>query len=70
MLHFEYTPSTPAIKRAPAVIDHTPTLVCLACGDTMRSVRTIPKCGVLPELLVFVCPSCKEVETKEEKRVV
>jgi hypothetical protein len=45
---------------------NTPTLVCLSCGDTMKC-HTIPKLGKLPELLVFVCPSCKEVEVKEDK---
>jgi hypothetical protein len=69
MPHFKYTPSTPAIKRAPAVTDDTPTLVCLSCGDTMKPVRTILKLGVNPELLVFVCPSCNAVETREDKRV-
>jgi hypothetical protein len=31
----------------------------------MELVRTIPKLGVLPELLVFHCPSCKEVDTMD-----
>jgi hypothetical protein len=31
----------------------------------MDLVRTIPKLGVLPELIVFHCPSCKGVDTKE-----
>jgi hypothetical protein len=31
----------------------------------MELVRTIPRLGVLPELLVFHCPSCKEVDAKE-----
>ena len=70
MPHSEFTSSTPVVERSPATIDNTPTLVCLSCGDTMKRVRTIQKFGVLPKLLVFVCPSCKEVETKEEKRVV
>jgi hypothetical protein len=28
--------------------------------------RTIPKLGGLPELLVFVCERCREVETIEQ----
>ena len=61
-----YTPSTPAIERSPSIVpDNTPTLACLSCGDAMELVRTIPKLGVLPELHVFHCPSCKEVETME-----
>ena len=31
----------------------------------MKLARTVPKFGALPELLVFQCPSCNEVETKE-----
>ncbi len=59
-----YTPATPAIERSPPVPDNTLTLVCLSCGDAMDLVRTIPKLGVLPELIVFHCPSCKGVDTK------
>ncbi len=43
----------------------SPTLACPNCGDFMRLARTVPKLGALPELLVFRCPSCNEVETKE-----
>lgn len=44
-----------------------PTLaaICPRCGEPMKLARTVPKLGVLPELLVFRCPSCNEVETKE-----
>jgi hypothetical protein len=34
----------------------------------MKLDHTIPKLGALPELLVFVCPSCNAVETKEGDR--
>jgi hypothetical protein len=64
-----YTPSTPAIDRSPPVPDRTPTIVCLSCGDTMKHFRTISKLGVRPEKQIFVCPSCKGVDTKEVKRV-
>jgi hypothetical protein len=43
MSRFKYTLSTAVIKRASAVIDDTPTLVCLSCGDTKKPVRTILK---------------------------
>jgi hypothetical protein len=39
------------------------TLVCLACGDTMNKVRTIPRFGSLRTLAVFVCPSCNQILT-------
>jgi hypothetical protein len=67
MLH--YTPSTPATESSPAVPDMTPTMLCLSCGDTMKHLRTIAELGVRPKQFIFVCPSCKGVDTKEGKRV-
>jgi hypothetical protein len=64
-----YLPSTPTMERSPPVRDSAPTLVCLSCGDTMKHRRTIPKLGVRPEKLIFICPSCKAIDTKEFKRV-
>jgi hypothetical protein len=64
-----YTPSTPAIERPHAVPGSTRTLACRSCGDTMEHLRTIPRLGVRPEQLIFVCPSCKGVVTKELKLV-
>jgi|HubBroStandDraft_1064217.scaffolds.fasta_scaffold102965_1 hypothetical protein len=43
--------------------------VCGCCGNTMKHDHTIPRLGVCPELLVFVCPSCKEVAAVECNRV-
>ncbi len=60
-----YTLSTPAIERSPPVPNSIPTIVCLSCGDTMKHFRTISKLGVRREQLIFVCPSCKGVDTKE-----
>src|SRR5208282_757064 len=60
-----YTPSTPAIERPHRVAVSTRTIVCLSCGDTMKHLRTLPKLGVRSEKLIFVCPSCNEVDTKE-----
>ncbi len=62
-----YWPSTPVIEYLSPVPDSTRTLVCSSCGDTMKHLRTIRKLGVHPEKLIFVCPSCKEVVTKELK---
>ena len=64
-----YTHSILAVERSPPVRDSTPTIVCFYCGDTMKHFRTIPKFGVRPEQLIFVCPSCKGVDTREVKRV-
>jgi hypothetical protein len=63
-----YTPSAPTIERSPPIHDGAPTLVCLSCGDTMKHFRTISKFGVRSEQLIFVCPSCREVRTKEVGR--
>ena len=41
---------------------------CPECREPMKLIRTIPHLGVLPELLVFYCAACKEVETSEEYR--
>jgi predicted RNA-binding Zn-ribbon protein involved in translation (DUF1610 family) len=38
--------------------------VCGSCGDTMRLFRTIPSLGMRQQQLMFVCPSCKEVDTR------
>ena len=46
-----------------------PTIVCRSCGDTMKHSRTILKLGVRPERLIFVCPSCEAVDSKELKRL-
>jgi uncharacterized protein DUF6455 len=55
--------------RAPRLdlIAASPTLaaICPRCGEAMNLARTVRKFGALPELLVFRCPSCNEVETKE-----
>ena len=57
-----YTPAS-AIERPDQVADSARTLVGLSCGDTMKHLRTIPKLGVRPQKLTFVCPSCQEVQT-------
>jgi hypothetical protein len=60
-----YTPSLPTIEDPHLVPGSTRTIVCLSCGDTMKHLRTLPRFGVRREKLVFVCPSCKGVDTKE-----
>jgi hypothetical protein len=64
-----YPPSSCAVA-APARPPTGPaTLVCRCCGDTMKHSRTILKFGVRAERLIFVCPSCKAVDSKELKLV-
>lgn len=36
------------------------------CGKPMKLARLIPRAGVLPELLVFVCALCGQAETREQ----
>jgi hypothetical protein len=40
-------------------------IACPRCRRGMEFVRSIPKVGLLPELRVYSCPSCREAETKE-----
>ena len=44
--------------------------ICLLCHKSMQVVRTIPAVAVarLPEVLVFYCEGCGEVETRERSR--
>ena len=64
----DYTHSIPVVERPPLISDRTPTLMCPACGDTMKHFRTIAKDGVRQEQFMFLCPSCKAVDTKEGKQ--
>jgi len=38
---------------------------CHRCRHAMKLVRVIPKIGIHPALLIFLCPNCNEVETLE-----
>jgi hypothetical protein len=40
-------------------------MIMKGLGDTIKHFRTISKFGVRPEQLIFVCPSCNGVDTKE-----
>jgi hypothetical protein len=48
--------------------DNLPILRCPSCGGSMKLVRTVPRLGRLPDLLVVVCSSCTEVDVKEVNR--
>jgi hypothetical protein len=39
-------------------------VACTRCGDAMQLIRSVPHLRELPELHVFVCPSCGDVDTK------
>ncbi|MGA2894314.1 MAG: hypothetical protein ABSE22_15725 [Xanthobacteraceae bacterium] len=67
MLHFMPSPS--AAEHLLLYRKGTPIVLCLCCGDTMKHRRTIAPLGVRPEQHIFVCPSCKAVETKALNRV-
>jgi len=46
----------------------TVTTPCPCCREPMQLVRTIPKLGGLPALLVFLCSRCGQVETIEHEQ--
>jgi hypothetical protein len=41
--------------------------VCRLCGRTMKLDRILPKIGGLPEILVYHCAVCNEVETDDKQ---
>ena len=43
-------------------------MLCPGCDRGMQLVQTIPKSGVLSEIVVFYCKRCKHAETIAEKR--
>jgi hypothetical protein len=69
MLHYTYAPSARTAERLPLVPDGMPTMLCVSCGDAMKHARTIAKLGVSPQRFIFVCPSCKGVDTREGRLV-
>jgi hypothetical protein len=62
-LAFAYTDTV--IEHPHRVPESTRTIVCLCCGDTMKHLRTLPRLGARREKLIFVCSSCKGIDTKE-----
>jgi predicted RNA-binding Zn-ribbon protein involved in translation (DUF1610 family) len=48
--------------------ENLPIMVCPACGQTMKMLRSVPRAGGLPPLLTFLCPSCCEAQTQDDKR--
>ena len=48
--------------------DNLPFTLCAGCGQVMKLIRSVPSLGAIPELHVFVCPSCGEAETKRVLR--
>ena len=44
-------------------------MVCRCGGDTVNHFRSIAKLDVRHKQHVFVCPSCKRVDTKELKQM-
>jgi hypothetical protein len=41
--------------------------VCRLCGRPMQLDRILPKVGGLPEILVYHCVVCNEVETDDKQ---
>jgi|HubBroStandDraft_5_1064220.scaffolds.fasta_scaffold26384_2 hypothetical protein len=55
------------IEYSPQETDTTFAVICQCCGDTMKHTRKVPRLGVRPPLLVFVCPSCKDIVARQFK---
>jgi hypothetical protein len=36
---------------------------CRLCGQPMKLIRRLPKMGPAPELLVFYCRDCNEIDS-------
>jgi hypothetical protein len=45
--------------------DHPP--ICRLCGRPMTLERILPKVGAMPEILVYHCALCNEVETNDQQ---
>jgi hypothetical protein len=69
MPNYTHTPSTPAIERLPRILESTPTMLCLSCGDTMKHSRTIAQLRARAQQFIFVCPSCNGIDTREANRL-
>jgi hypothetical protein len=44
-----------------------PISLCPDCREAMKLVKTIPRLGGLPEIIVFYCSRCKQAETKVQQ---
>jgi hypothetical protein len=42
--------------------------LCPACREPMKLVKTIPRLGGLPEIIVFYCSRCKQTETNVQEQ--
>jgi hypothetical protein len=43
--------------------DLDPSCACRACDEPMKLIRRLPRIGAAPELLVFYCRDCNEVDS-------
>ena len=41
--------------------------VCRLCGRSMKLDRILPKLGAMPEILVYHCAACSEIETDDKQ---
>ena len=42
---------------------------CRCCGQPMKLIRRLPKMGPAPELLVFYCRDCNEVDSASWRQI-
>jgi hypothetical protein len=48
-----------------SALTHIPLCLCQQCRRPMKLIRSIPQLGAAPELLVFYCRDCDEVEGRD-----
>jgi hypothetical protein len=48
--------------------DLDPSCACRACDQPMKLVRRLPKIAAAPELLVFYCRDCDEIDSTNWRR--
>jgi hypothetical protein len=53
------------VARMSSASDHSP--VCRLCERPMKLERILPKVGAMPEILVYHCAACNEVETDDKR---
>jgi len=41
---------------------------CRLCEQPMKLIRRLPRMGIAPELLVFYCRDCNEVDSADWRR--
>jgi hypothetical protein len=49
-------------------IDNDDACECRICSQPMKLIRRLPQMGPAPELLVFYCRNCNEIDSADWRR--